>query len=313
MKKRIIRILIAIAVLTVLVFLVGVGFVYLAPEKTTRVLIDLERQRSGLVKREIELPGALRYAYLEGGQGEPLVLLHGFGGNKDNFTRVARFLTPHFRVIIPDHIGFGDSSHPETADYSPTAQAANLHSLFEALGIREVHLGGNSMGGQIAMTYAAVHPAEVKSLWLLAPAGVWSAPASEVRRIISETGHNPLIVRTEDEFAALFSLLMSEPPYLPRPVMDVLAKERIQNAELETRIFEHLVADSLEERIRGLATPTLMVFGDQDRAIHPGTSDILHELLPGSQVVILKGIGHVPMLERPKQAADDYLRFKASL
>lgn len=312
MKKLIIRIAIVIAVLAGAALVVGVGSVYLAPEKTTRVLIDLERKRSGVVKKEIELKGGLRYAYLEGGQGEPLILLHGFGGNKDNFTRVARFLTPHFRVIIPDHIGFGESSHPQTADYSPAAQAENLHLFFEALGIRKVHLGGNSMGGQIALTYAASFPARVLSLWLLAPAGVWSAPESEIRQIISETRHNPLIVRTEDEFAALFPLLMSEPPFIPRPIMNVLAKERIQNADLEERIFDQLVVDSLETRVSGLTTPTLIVFGDRDRAIHPGTSDVLHKLLPNSQVVIVSGVGH-PMLERPRQSADDYLRFKASL
>src|SRR5690242_17628411 len=105
------------------------GFVYLAPEKATRLAIDAERDRSGLARKEIDLPGGLHYVYLEGGQGEPVMLLHGFGANKDNFTRVARFLTPHYRVILPDHIGFGESAHPQDADYSPTAQAQRLHAL----------------------------------------------------------------------------------------------------------------------------------------------------------------------------------------
>jgi len=60
---------------------------------------------------------------------EPLLLLHGLGDNKDNITRIARFLTPRYRVIIPDHIGFGESSHPMEADYTPPAQAERLHAL----------------------------------------------------------------------------------------------------------------------------------------------------------------------------------------
>lgn len=308
MKKTIA--LIAIVVLAMLG--AAIGFVCLAPDTATRVLIDVERQRSGLVRKEINLPSGLRYAYLEGGQGEPLILLHGFGGNKDNFTRVARFLTPHFRVIIPDHIGFGDSSHPKDADYSPIAQAANLHAFSQACGIQTLHLGGNSMGGQIAMTYAAIYPNDVKSLWLLDPAGVWSGPESEVRKIIRETGHNPLMVRTEDEYAALFTLVMNEPPYIPRRIMNVMAKERIQNFALEERIFNQLVVDSVEGRIRGLATPGLIVWGDRDRAIDVGTADVLHKLLPNSEVVIMSGVGHVPMIERPRQSAEDYLRFRAS-
>jgi len=97
------------------------AFVYLAPERATRWAIDAERKRAGLARKQIDLPGGLHYVYLEGRSGEPLLLLHGFGADKDNFTRVARFLTPHYRVIAPDHIGFGESAHPQDADYAPTA------------------------------------------------------------------------------------------------------------------------------------------------------------------------------------------------
>ena len=56
-------------------------------------------------------------------------LLHGFGADKDHFARVAHWLTPHYRVIVPDLIGFGESSHPFDADYSPAAQAERLLSV----------------------------------------------------------------------------------------------------------------------------------------------------------------------------------------
>jgi pimeloyl-ACP methyl ester carboxylesterase len=265
------------------------------------------------VRKEIDLPDGLHFVYLEGGQGEPLMLLHGFGGNKDSFTRVARFLTPHFRVIVPDHIGFGESDHPQDADYSPTAQAGRLHALAQALGIKSLNVGGNSMGGQIALTYAALYPDEVRSLWLLAPAGVWSAPESEVRKIILETGQNPLLVRNEDEFRQIFGMVMNEPPFVPTPILNVLAKERIRNFALEERIFKQLVAESVEERISGLKTPSLIVWGDGDRLINVATADILHRLLSNSQVVIMPNVGHVPMIERPRQSAEDYLRFRALL
>jgi len=297
----------------VLIVVGAVGFVYLLPEKATRFAIDAERWRSGLVRKGIDLPGGLRYAYLEGGQGEPLMLLHGFGANKDNFVRVARFLTPHYRVIVPDHIGFGESSHLPEADYAPPAQVERLRALARALGIKRLHLGGSSMGGHIAMTYAALYPTEVASLWLLDPGGVWSAPQSELRKIISETGRNPMLAKTEDEFAQLFSLVMSDPPFVLRPMLDVMARERIRNFTLEERIFKQLGADSVEERVTGLSTPALIVWGGQDRAIHVATAEVLHRLMPRSQVIIMPGIGHLPMIERPQQSADDYLRFRASL
>jgi len=147
------------------IILLGVvGLVYLAPEKVYSFLINMDRDRSGLVRKEIDLPGGLRYVYLEGGKGESLMLLHGFGLNKDNFVKTARYLTPHYRVIIPDHIGFGESSHPQGADYAPPAQAERIRAFAHALGIERLHLGGSSMGGQIALTYAARYPAEVASL-----------------------------------------------------------------------------------------------------------------------------------------------------
>jgi pimeloyl-ACP methyl ester carboxylesterase len=297
----------------VLLVLGAIGFVYLLPETATRFAVNAERQRSGLVRKEIDLPDGLHFVYLDGGQGEPLMLLHGFGANKDNFVRVARFLTPHYRVIVPDEIGFGESAHPPQADYAPPAQAQRLRSLAQALGITRIHLGGSSMGGQIAMTYAVLHPTEVASLWLLDPGGIWSAPASELRKVIAETGQNRLMARTEDEFAQIFAFVMSDPPFIPRPMLDVMAQERIKNFSLEKRIFTQITADSLEGRVAGLRSPTLIVWGEEDRAIHVATAEVLHKLLPASQVIILPGIGHLPMLERPRQTANDYLRFRASL
>jgi pimeloyl-ACP methyl ester carboxylesterase len=307
---RIIKVVLGLIIICILA---GIGFLYLAPEKATKLAIDMERKRSGLTLKEITLPGELHYVYLEGGQGEPLVLLHGFGGDKDNFTRVARFLTPHYRVIVPDHIGFGESSHPQDADYSAGVQAARIRTLAKALGITKLHIGGNSMGGHISMMYAALFPDEVNSLWLLDPGGVWSAPSSGLREIIVKTGENPLLARSEDEFAKIFAFVMADPPFIPRPMLNVMARERIHNYELEKRIFKEITADSAEKYVTGLKTPTLIVFGDKDRVINPATAEVLHKLMPRSEVIIMKGLGHLPMIEQPRKSAEDYLKFRAVL
>ncbi len=307
------RIVKAVLVFIIICIVTGVGFLYLAPDKFTELALDTERTRSGLERKEINLPGELRYVYLEGGQGEPLILLHGFGADKDNFTRVARFLTSRYRVIIPDHIGFGESSHPQDASYFSGVQAARIRTLAKALGITKVHLGGSSMGGHISMMYAALYPDEVKSLWLLDPGGIWSAPRSELGEIITKTGENPLMAQNEDEFAKIFEFVMAEPPFIPRPILNVMAKERIKNYELEKRIFKELTSDSAENYVKGLQTPTLIVFGDKDRAIHPSTADILHKLIPNSEIITMKGLGHLPMIEQPRKSAEDYLSFREKL
>ncbi len=309
---RIVKVILSFIIICILV---GVGFLYLAPGKATELAIDMERKRSGLERKEINIPGGLHYVYLEGGKGEPLMLLHGFGANKDNFTRIARFLTPHYKVIIPDHIGFGESGHPQNADYKAGAQAARIRTLVQALGITKVHLGGSSMGGHISMMYAVLYPAEVKSLWLIDPnpGGIWSPPQNELSKIITTTGKNPLMARNENEFAEIFAFVMADPPFIPRPILNVMAQERIHNYDLEKRIFKELSADSAEEYVNGLKTPTLIVWGDRDRVLNPAAANILHKLMPRSEVIIMKGLGHLPMLEQPRQSADDYLKFRAGL
>lgn len=289
------------------------GFVYVAPARVTALAFDLARQRAGLARKEIVLADGLHYVYLEGGKGEPLLLFHGFGANKDHFTAVSRYLTPHYHVIIPDHIGFGESSHPLDVDYAPPAQAARLREFAHAVGLTRFHLGGNSMGGQLALTYTALYPGDVESLWLLDSGGVWSAPKSERQKIVESGGPNPLMARTEDEFAKVPSFVMSKPPYMPRFMLNVMAQERIRNFDLEQKIYQEDVTYQMEPHIAGLQTPTLIVWGQQDRSHNVAAAGILHKLLPNSEVIILPDAGHLPMIEQPQRCAEDYLKFRDAL
>ena len=140
---------------------------------TTQKLVQYERSKSYLEIKALTLTSGDKMVYAENGNiaGEPLLLIHGFGGNKDNFTRIARQLDG-YHLIIPDLLGFGESSKPMSADYRSEAQATRLHELLQAKGLAEnIHVGGNSMGGAISVAYAAKYPKDVKSLWLVDSAG----------------------------------------------------------------------------------------------------------------------------------------------
>ena len=273
----------------------------------------MERSRAGLERKEIALPDGSRIAYLEGGTGAPLVLVHGFGADKDNFTRVARYLTPHYRVIVPDLVGFGESSHRTDVDYRYAAQAERVRAFVQALGLARIDLGGNSMGGGIAMSYAAQHPQEVASLWLIDCAGIAAAPPSELAKIIASNGTNPLMITRESDFPAFLKFVMSDPPYIPGSVMDVLARERIANQALEAQVFRQIATDSVDGAVKGLATPALITWGAEDRALSVGTVPVLKTLLPNAQAVVMPRVGHAPMIERPQQSAEDYVRFREQL
>ena len=273
----------------------------------------MERSRAGLARKEIALPDGSRIVYLEGGSGAPLVLVHGFGADKDNFTRVARYLTPHYRVIVPDLVGFGESSHRADVDYRYAAQAERVRAFVQALGLARIDLGGNSMGGGIAMSYAAQHPQEVASLWLIDCAGIAAAPPSELAKIIASTGTNPLMITKESDFPKFLDFVMSDPPYSPGSVMDVLARERIANQALEAQVFRQIATDSVDDAVKGLATPTLITWGAEDRALSVGTVPVLKTLLPNAQAVVMPHVGHAPMIERPQQSAEDYVHFREQL
>ncbi len=315
------RVLIVLALL-VFGLLAGLtAFDYFAPETAARWGVNLERSRSGLVAKQITV-GGLEIAYLEGGTadkaGEALILVHGFGADKDNFTRVSAKLTPHYRVIIPDLPGFGESSKPDAADYRISAQADRVHALALALGVQRAHLGGSSMGGAIITAYALKYPEATASLWLLGPAGLSKAFDSELGQQIAETGKNPLLAPTPEEFPAIMQFVMSKPPFLPYSVKHVLGKRAAANYPLHARIFEQIndpnqPHPTFDDLIQDIKIPALVVWGKEDRALNYQAGATYKAKMPQAEVIIMDGIGHLPMVEAPAQSARDYLAFRARL
>lgn len=307
------RIALRIFAVLILAFAALAAFDYFAPYTAARLGLSLEQQRSGLHEARAAIPG-FEMPYLEGGQGEPLLLIHGFGADKNNFTRVARLLTPHYRVLIPDLPGFGGASKPDTATYTIAEQVERLRLFAQGLGVKRVHLGGSSMGGFIACAWAAKYPDEVASLWLLAPAGTAAAFDSELRRRYQETGELLLVAKTPAEHARVRDFVMSDPPLLPYSVKQVLAERAAADYPLHLRIFQALNQEPpLESYVMRLDTPALIVWGTEDRALNPKGADALKAIMPNAAAILMPGIGHLPMIEAVQQSAGDYLAFRHNL
>jgi pimeloyl-ACP methyl ester carboxylesterase len=284
-----------------------------APEALTRLGVLLERRISGLKTRHVQVNGH-DMPYLEGGQGPILLLLHGFGADKDNFTRIARFLTPHYRVLIPDLPGFGDASRNPKSRYTMSDQVAHVHAFLGQLGISRLHMGGNSMGGFIAAQFAAPYGHMVQSLWLLDPAGTTAAHDSAVLRTYEKTGDLPMLVKRVEDFNETIRATTHKAPFLPRFARVALGRRAVADLELHTRIFRDMAESPvLDVAFQPMPTPALIVWGKQDQILSPAGAEAYRQLFPNSTVILMDGIGHLPMAEAPQQTARDYLAYRATL
>ena len=292
------------------------GLMAAFPRETTELAFSLERFRSGLDHKTVVVGGET-WHYLEGGPSDaPVVmLLHGFGGDKDNWTRFSNLVTDHYRVIAPDLPGFGLSARHADWDYSLAAQRDRLSAFVETLKLDRFHIGGNSMGGHLAALYAHQHPAQIRSLVLFNNAGI-DAPNPSEAQLAVEHGENPLIVSAPEDFGRLLDFVSHRKPFVPWPAKGVLAQQAFDRARFNRYIFAFLKDDrsvGLEPVLAEIEMPVLIVWGEYDRVLDVSSVDVMKPLLPQAEVVIMKDTGHIPMLERPAKTAEHFLQFVGKL
>ncbi len=301
-------------ILVVLILLLVPAIIYFAfPEVLLDLSFTLERRAAGLTEKSIKV-GNHNIVYLEGGKGDTILLLHGFGGDKSHWVRFAKSLTPTFQVVIVDLPGFGESSRIESESYSITNQVKRLDELVNALGLNRFHLAGNSMGGSIAGKYTVDFPDKVLSLGLFNTGGLSTCLEKSELNKLWEKGENPLLIENPEDFDALLDFTFVEPPPIPRPIKVYLTEQAISSKDFNEKILKDFEEDpySLEPDLAKIEVKALILWGDTDRLVHVSCTDILEQGLPIHKTVIMKNCGHCPMIERPEEAATHYLEFLKS-
>jgi pimeloyl-ACP methyl ester carboxylesterase len=283
------------------------GVYFLAPQLLVALTVWLVRKWGRLTAKSIVVDG-VNWPYLEGGppEGDTVVMVHGFAGDKDNWSLYAHFFTRRFRVIAPDLPGFGQNVRNADWDYRGAAQTERLRAFLERMRIDKFHLTGNSMGGYIALNYALHYPERVKTLTLIDNAGVTSRNKSELELAIDE-GRNPLVAKTLDEFDGLLNFVMQKRIPSPAFMMRAMFAVQRRHYELLDRIFwafaDEALQHNLTERLGDVVMPTLIIWGRHDRLIDVSCAEAMAAAIPDNRLVILEDVGHVPMIESPAEAA----------
>jgi pimeloyl-ACP methyl ester carboxylesterase len=289
----------------------AVWFVF--PELLVQAANSQARRAAGLERRSLDVAGH-HIVYLDGGSGTPVVLLHGFGASKDLWNTVAAQLTPHYRVIALDLPGFGESPVVDGATYDAPSQAQRLHALLGALGVREHHIGGNSMGGVIATIYAASYPRNVRSLLINDAPGVRTPVVSELQRLLA-AGENPFLVRDQADVDRLLDLVLYRPPSFPAPIRSAMGRDAIGRRAGYARIWNDYgidrpgAEDMLGPLLPGISAPTLVLWGEVDDLVDVSAADVFARLLPNAHKVVLANCGHSPAWECPGPMAQSYRAF----
>lgn len=243
----------------------------------------------------IDVQGGQLY-YEDCGSGPALVFIHGGFGDRrvwdDEFFELAQ----DFRVVRYDHRGFGRSSAP-TGPYSPVA---DLRSLLDALGIDRAHLVGNSLGGELAIDFALLHPGRTASLCLVAGGPGGLAIPEEDRRAVGE-----VFAAAQEDLEHGLELWLAHPmlaaarqrPEVWRRVRALVSENR-SVLRMEHWPNERLQPEAVS-RLGELSLPALIVVGSRDTPLMREAADVLARGIPGARKVVLECANHLPQLEQP--------------
>jgi pimeloyl-ACP methyl ester carboxylesterase len=250
------------------------------------------------------------FSYIQAGQGEPVLLLHGLGGTKASFLPTVSALAEHHTLIAPDHLGFGESDKPIGAPYDARFFAKSITALMDELDIDSAHVVGNSMGGRVALELGLTYPDRTNKLVLLSPSLAWLKERKWIGAL--------RVVRPE------LGLLQ----VAPRPAVEAVVRRLVPGG------MDGWAAVGLDEFLRAYCTPrgraafyaaarqiyleephgengfwtrlqdlqpeSLFVWGTQDKLVPIAFAGHVAKALPRAKH-LEQNCGHVPQIERPDE------------
>ena len=235
--------------------------------------------------------------YIEAGQGPAVILLHGLGAVKEIWTANWEALSAGHHVYALDQIGFGHSDKP-LLEYKIATWVDFLHGFMQSENIHQATLVGNSLGGWIALEFAAQHPEMVDRLVLVDSAGLAWGQGGPVIDL------NPSSIagwRTLLE-ALFYDKKMVSDQFVLRVFTDHMRNN--DGYTIERTLAGFAQAQFEDAKLGSIHVPTLVVWGREDELISVTRAEKFRNGIPGAKLVVFEQCGHVPQLEKP----DDFNR-----
>jgi pimeloyl-ACP methyl ester carboxylesterase len=297
------RLLGVAGLLMALVLVAGVGF-WIRPVACFNGLTYARLCLAGAQSNSVAVAGHRVHYYAMGpADGSAVVLVHGLGGRSEDWRDLAPFLAKAgFRVYLPDLPGYGRSEQPADFSYSVHDEAEAVVGFLDALGLKQVDLGGWSMGGGIAQHVAARHAERVRRLILFDSAGIYELPKWNVGLFTP---------RTPEELDQLDALLMPKPPTVPGFIARDIIRLSKRNAWVIHRALDTMLTgkDATDNLLPGFKMPVLVVWGGEDKITPLSQGETMHRLAPQSELDVFPGCGHLAPRECAAQIGPKVVGF----
>lgn len=272
-----------------------IGLLLFAFVRPLTVMVAAAQARlffAGIHSEFTEIPYAghpVRVHYFVGGEGSPVVLVHGLGGRAEDWVQLMpRIKTAHHRVYALDLPGYGRSQWPRDAQYSIAEQAAGVEAFLDHEHLAQVDLGGWSMGGWIVMRVALAEPQRIRRLMIFDSAGTRFDVGFDTSLFEPDT---------PAKLQALDNLLTAGPaPHVPEFVQRAVFAFVKKHGWVVRRNMDKLLtgADLLTPQdLAQLKMPMLIVWGKEDHLIPLSVGEQIHKDVPQSELEIFDGCGHL--------------------
>ncbi|MCI4323181.1 MAG: alpha/beta fold hydrolase [Thermoplasmata archaeon] len=245
--------------------------------------------------------GAIRFS-TDSGDGTPVLLLHGMGGDHTVWAPVLGPLSAEHRVLAVDLRGHGRSPTPDGSTFSFDEMTADVTTFAEEKQLGKFHLVGLSAGGFVALKYALDSPERLRSLTLFGAAAHTDAHMRAVLDRWAELHH----LGNLDEYASRMAKDLFSPDWLENHLDfydEFCATMKARDARAAGQWGSSIRTFDVRRMLGRIALPTLVVQGMDDRLVDPSHARILRQAIPGAEMRLLPYAGHLVPTEKPDEVA----------